>query len=45
MDYMDGSEEGVNCLFILGSDIAQFQLMVIEFTSCKHCNNKTASSE
>lgn len=32
MDYMDGSAEGANDQFILGSDIVQFQLMVIEFT-------------
>lgn len=32
LDYVDGSAEGVNYLFILGSVIAQFQSMVIEFT-------------
>lgn len=29
MDYMDSSNEGVNYLFILGSDITQFQSVVI----------------
>lgn len=29
MNYMDSSNEGVNSLFILGSDMAQFQSIMI----------------